>query len=974
MRENRAMGLPIYARGLAILLSLGFILTSAQAKPPIRPPVLTKEAQRDLLKRAAAQKAAQKRIEARVAKEKEAAAKKAAEKKKELQKNGKPQKVMVQQQIQIQGNLVIRNGVPDKEEDSGGSTAILPQPDRETLQRLKDAKILIEKERFGEAVRILGDILSSSDDSFFPMEDDSEEGDRKIRGLRDEAEKILGGLPPQAMELYELQFGAQAKQFLKEAMQAGNTRAPADISRRFFYTEAGIEATWLAGLASMDEGRWKAAVLAFDRFKKVPHVASRYEPLLSILKSLCMEQAGQSKLAEKAWQGLRERSPRATIQIVGKSVPLFANQGETFQQFLKRANLDQLNVSSSLRALAANQMLPFGTPDRNASIDASLPLLKRTWRVRGTEQPMAEAILKKQRETCIDNGTLAVPRFYPLVVDGVLFARTLDVIVAIDIETGKRIWDAQADDPNEKRIAGSSSNASRVSSQLQSQLSQIWGNSIFGHLTSDTRNLYAIESDSMPKDAYQMRRMGVNSGGLSNILVAIDLENGEERWRRSTGIEDEPLFFLGPPLPLDGVLYSLAESRGEIQLVVLSASTGEVEWVQRIAISEQVAWPYSAQYYHAQMPAVLDGVMVCPTGTGAVVAIEPTTRSLLWAYCYERLGRRQHRMIMVNGMPRSANQDRIGEELVLHDNYVFSAPVDSNYLHCLDLRTGKEIWKQAFTDGAFIGGVYKDRLLVVGRNKFQTLNVKNGQKVGECFLDESLGDSGSVLVTGCGFRNEGIYYIAESSGDIVALDIERCKVVHRIHSREPMVLGNLVAADDRIFSQSLEGIEAFHQLKAIREKIEEQLKKDPNNLEAMGMQGDLLLAEGKVEEAVEKFRHIYKVAKTPANEERLLEAFCVALKDMYPKYRHMRPEIEVLLRTDQQKADYWYCVTIGETAENNLAAAADACIELANLSSQTRLTISTDRYHEVQRERFVQAQLGTIYAMADEDLQKKLAD
>ena len=990
MRRDQSTRFAIYTGSLTLVLSLGLIFGFAQAQAAPKPvPPANAKAQADIAKRraeiqkkiakmradrqAAIQKDVAQKTEA-VKKDKETAKEaKAADAKKLPQKPPAPNRVVIQQRVVVQGNIAIKDKDADKT-PGGAMSSILPEPDRETINRLMDAKFLIDKERFGEAVQILGDILSLPNDSFFTPEGGSKEGGKKIRGLHDEAEQILGALPLRAMELYELQFGSQAKQLLEKSLREGNSHGPADVSRRFFYTKAGMEATWLSGLAAMDECRWKAAVLSFDRFQKVPQVAKRYEPLLSILKALCMEQAGQPKMAEKTWKSLRERSPEANIQIAGKSVPLFADSEETFKKFLERTKLSGLGMAGNLLNAFANQTLPFGTPDRNASVDGSLPLLKRAWRVRITDRPETEAVLKKQWESYIDNGKLAISHFRPLVVDGVLFCRTIDAIMAVDVETGKRIWVTDIASSSKNKTANMTKINGRASNQIEMLLNQIWGNSIFGQLTCDTRNLYAIDVDPTMDRRYFIRNTKSTDQGNSNTLVAIDLQTGEQRWSRSSGNNNEPFFFLGPPLPLDGFLYALAEVQGEIQLVVLSAGSGEIEWSQRIAIAEQIAYPYTSGYSHAQMPAMLEGVMVCPTGTGAIVAIEPTTRSLLWAHCYERLGRNRYRVVFRAGRPYAQNQDRIGEELILHGNYVISAPIDSEFLYCLDLRTGEEIWKKQFVGGAFLGGVHNDKILVVGSKKFQTLDIGNGEVVGECFVEESLKESGNVVVTGCGFRNEGVYYVAVSSDEILALDIDQCKVVHKIRSREPMALGNLIAVDDRIFSQSLNGIEAFHQLKAIRLKIEKQLKKDPDNLEAMAMQAELLLAEGHVDKAIKQFHHIYDTAPTQVNRSRLLEAYCVGLKDTYAVYRNKRPEIEALLNTDQQKADYWYCVILGETEENNLKEAAHACFELAGLSNESRLTISTDRYHEVQRERFVQAQLGMIYGKSDAAFRQKLAD
>ena len=881
-----------------------------------------------------------------------------------------------------------------EDKDPSAETSILPQPDRETLKLLKDAKLLIEKERFGEAVRILGDILSSPDDSFFATTPPSKEGLLQIRGLHDEAEQMLGVLPQRAIELYELQFGAQAKRLLQIAIDEGDTRAPADISRRFFHTDAGAQATWLSALASMDEGRWKAAALAFERLQKLPAKANQYEPLLSVLKAISLEQAGEHESAEQTWETLQKRTSNASVQLAGKVVPLFGNATETFDEFLARTELSgegafELGTSSNLAAISnTDRTLPLGTPQRNASVDAGLPLLKQTWRARITDRPLAETQLRKQREACIDNGTITIPRFYPLVVDGVLFGRTLNTLIAIDTKTGKRLWEAEIEKADETAQAMLTS-IHRPTQIIQNLMRRIWEDSIFGQLSSDKRNVYAIEEININNEgitvqqqaapAVVMARMASDQDqGPNNALVAFDAKTGQRRWVCSKDTDGTPFFFLGPPLPMDGTLYALAESQGEMNLVAIAPASGEVDWSQRIAVIEKptarhLAISYAAENTNnARMPAVADGVMVCPTGVGAIIAIDPTTRALLWAHCYERLGKQQNRVVFVNGIPRGQNQDRIGEELLIHDGKVFSAPFDSNYLYCLDLITGKELWKKDFSDNAFLGGVYKDHLLMVGNKKFQTLDTENGNPIHSCEVGKMLGEEDYVLITGCGFRNEGIYYAPTSSHHIVAFDIEKGKIIQQTCTREPIILGNLVAAEDRIFSQSLDGIEAFHQLKAIRTKTEKQLKENPNDLAAIAMEGELLLAEDKIDLAIEKFRHVHRTQPTPISGARLLNAFCIALKDSYPQYRDARPEIESLLQTEEQRSEYWYLCIRGEIAEHHLDSAADACFHLANLENRSQM-IKRGRYQTVRQDRFVQTQLGIIYENLDPAEQEKLA-
>ena len=86
--------------------------------------------------------------------------------------------------------------------------------DREMAKKLADARKLLEEGRFGEAIRNLDSILEAPEDSFF-------QPDKKSpvhRSLKAEAQRLLGELPPEGRELYELQYGARASKMLDEAL------------------------------------------------------------------------------------------------------------------------------------------------------------------------------------------------------------------------------------------------------------------------------------------------------------------------------------------------------------------------------------------------------------------------------------------------------------------------------------------------------------------------------------------------------------------------------------------------------------------------------------------------------------------------------------------------------------------------------------------------------------------------------------
>ncbi len=150
---------------------------------------------------------------------------------------------------------------PSTASDEDVSENVFLPPDRRTLQQLADARTLIAESRFGEAVRYLGAILESREDFFYRPDQTS----TMYRSLRAEAQRLIGQMPREGREVYELQYGAQAKQMLNAALTAGDMAAVADVAREFFHTRAGYHATLLLGLHYFDRGRPLAGALMLQR-------------------------------------------------------------------------------------------------------------------------------------------------------------------------------------------------------------------------------------------------------------------------------------------------------------------------------------------------------------------------------------------------------------------------------------------------------------------------------------------------------------------------------------------------------------------------------------------------------------------------------------------------------------------------------------------------------------------------------------
>ncbi len=305
-------------------------------------------------------------------------------------------------------------------------------------------------------------------------------------------------------------------------------------------------------------------------------------------------------------------------------------------------------------AVSADDWLMYrGDARRNGSVRGSRPLLNPRSRVRVAHHPEIEKLIGQLRGAYLGQDLAALPSMHPLAIGNVILMRNSRSLLAVDFETGKLIWEAEpfADDSFDQLLSmggPAQPQFGQMPQKTQWLDQRIWDDPTYGTLTSDGDCIFFVED------------LGLGSGGgpavilprgqrqipfpkTYNRLAARELKTeGKLKWEvGGPNGEDEPklaeAFFLGPPLALQGRLYAMAEMKGqEIRLVVLSAKTGKLDWSQQLCVVEQNISQDPERRAGGASPSFADGVLVCPTSAGAVVAVDLTSRSLLWGYQYPR--------------------------------------------------------------------------------------------------------------------------------------------------------------------------------------------------------------------------------------------------------------------------------------------------------------------------------------------------
>lgn len=754
-------------------------------------------------------------------------------------------------------------------EDGG---AYLPT-DRLSERRLGFARRLIADQRWSDAVTLLDEVLGNDRDAFFRTDAEA----ATWRSVKAEAALLIAKLPPAGREAYQLQFRAKADRQLEEALARGDDRGVAAVARRWLTTPAGQRATLLAAMNALDAGQPLAAAAWLDRLAAVE--SDELEPTLSVMRAVAWQRAGNPGAAAGILEQVRTGKNTA-VRLGGRdvSVSFAPGGGEAWL-----SGVVGPPPAAAVRA-AEEWCMHRGDPPRNAVVDASRPLLVPRYRVPLTRHPEEAKWLEDRRKQAADRDGLLLPAATPLAVDGTVVLHTPMGLLAVDFETGKRLWlqtGGAAGPVTVSEDPGAEDEQAAAAIAQGRMLAPVFEDATSGTLASDGRHVFAVEShpdalvgrDLMGMRGRIMFQGGVPQGGWSggNSLAAYDLaDRGRLRWRLPLADPGRPTqataWTLGAPLPVNDRLFVLVEDLGEVRLDVLDAETGSTVWTQPLAELDEEARVDNQDNQPRRVaglsPALAEGVLVCPTGAGAVVAVDLATRTLLWAYNY-RIGASGDMVVMQNGV-RVPQVGRIingrvvignrqtggadGRWLdgcpVLSGGNVFLTPGESDQLHCLDLRTGAVKWTRPREDGLYLAGVVADRLVIVGRRGIEAIDPNRGERL---WLTPLTGQGAAI--SGRGLVVADRMFVPLDTPEVIEIDLATGRIMGRSPGRGGAVPGNLVAYRGEVLSQGVDSLDVFHQTAPLESRIETALRDAPNRVDdawSLMWRGQLRLDGGDV--------------------------------------------------------------------------------------------------------------------------------
>jgi outer membrane protein assembly factor BamB len=281
---------------------------------------------------------------------------------------------------------------------------------------------------------------------------------------------------------------------------------------------------------------------------------------------------------------------------------------------------------------------------------------------------------------------------------------------------------------------------------------------------------------------------------------------------------------LGAPQPLEGLLYVLTEKDQGLHLVCLEGATGKLLWRQALATPKNTLVLDGGRRGQAVHLAHAQGVLVCPTNAGALVAVDRLMHRLLWAYAYrEEPAPSQEPIIPIRGRarlmrlaltatpPNFTPHWKTSAPVVQDGKVVFTAP-DDPAIHCLNLHDGSLRWKAGREENdLYLAGVYSGKVLLVGRQSCRALRLDDGKLLWRV-------DTG--MPSGHGAASGNIYYLPLQKavkGDgpaVAALDLEKGEVTYFAPQNE--ILGNLVLQGGEVISQTAAAVAVYPQRTGVK--------------------------------------------------------------------------------------------------------------------------------------------------------------
>lgn len=774
---------------------------------------------------------------------------------------------------------------------------------RGVLRRIEEVEEALQKESWLEAVQRFDEawrLASEGEDVLL------EQRGAEIRQLAPGTADVLAGgkarLERVYLEgggefrrLYSEQFNEVAAKVLRELLERGDTGRLKTVAARYKWTPAAGEALQLVARMHIDAGDYLEAGLLLERAARSSDAAP---PIITLKAAWCFAKAGLFAEAEEL-----SASARLAFGLAGTPAE------PRLQKLLNELETLVPPASEAPASAAQNWLQPQGDYRRTQrQLSASLKL-DAAW---GTSLFQLHDVLYADRmnpllaqiatevadswKNRIDRGELVVPACQPLVAGQQIFVRTPFSIQSWNSTSGELLWEVARPNRGLKEVAASLREVSSPDSPLEAREKFRQSFAIFeqqvqemtaAQMAISGSTLFVVEEtaagvgelDEMPAMIRGMPTLP------TNFIRAYDAETGLFLWEIGGQVRDAVpgqagssnllagYYFLGAPLVLGSRIYVLAENGEGIYLIRigepvagLANANPQILASQLLAIPDRKLPEHPLRRFSGLMPTFAQGLLICPTCDNRVVAVSAEDLSIRWVARYNGILQRQEigddRGLVLPGAQNIRQTAYVDLANRWYDflprvasGKVLLTPRDADQLFCLDLQSGRQLWKAARGGYHAIAGITDQLVVLSGRRQAGALNLETGEKVWTTSLPAG-------LVCGTGVFTGKLLQLPTSEPAVVSIDVASGQILASQPWEGGVQPGNLLSVSGGTIVQGITALSwlprASENLRPIERAIqlvlagdssggrvvlEEHLQQDPGDQSVRMLLVDLLLTE-----------------------------------------------------------------------------------------------------------------------------------
>lgn len=728
------------------------------------------------------------------------------------------------------------------------------------------ANSAIQQHDWKRGVERLQRLLDSPEDAVFRAK-----GGR-WDSLRTAASRQLGAAPADVLADYERQYGPLSEQLADRARRTGRIEDLVEVATRFFHTPAGRKAAHRLAAWHLDRAEFALALRWFLELDASPSPETK-DPLWRIKAAYAARQASPELVHRFLNPVLANDSARALV-LGGERL----SAGEWWKQTPSQG--------PPATPVLRDWLQLFGTAARVGVASGQPPLLKPEWTTPLTTNSAIQRQLDWLLQDLEDEGQSPLMAGVPLAIGNKIVFRDLRGVRVVSAVDGRTIWSTPEGLSPERVLSGAPSpGGSEWQRPVRSRLfdeydgedadahplvSLLFRDATMGLISSDGTHLFVLEDVAaitrnqagLPFDRADEPVDPFGAVWSTNRLTAYELGSGRAAWSVGGGVDSRGAvgtltgcFFLGAPV-VDGEELFIVGSQGdEVRLWALDPSTGLLRWSQLLAYADTKIDLDIARRWVGAPIAVGQGVVVCPTTVGWLVAVDRVRRTVLWAHRYLPEEANDDGGVEFSGAQflsqrELGNQWSASPPVIAGANVIFT-PVDGDHIVCLDLPYGRLRWQESREDGRYLAGVVNQRVLIVGDTGVMVRQLDDGKTDWTQEWDEGLRPTGRGVVVGQEL------YVPLSDHTLRTVAIETGKETGRfaLWSGHP-ALGNLVKAGRQLIAWGPHGCQAFAELPGVLAEIRERKLVNPRDPEALVREAELWLIEARYRDAAIQLRSL----------------------------------------------------------------------------------------------------------------------